>query len=86
MRARTFPCSPPSSTALHPLTGCLSEKVEVHLVFVSGCFVRFAALLGFENEMSLFIAVDPAEALGAVTVVLKDPTLKYVVVQCVVSS
>jgi len=65
--------------------GGLAEDVEIVIALIGRRTVRLAALLGFEDEAAALVAVDPAEAGGAVAIVLKDAAFEDVVVRGVVS-
>ena len=75
------PTSPsPGSAPLHAAGGGLAEQIEVFLARFRGSPVSIRTLLGFEYECPAPIAVYASEACGAIAIVGKDPTLKYVIV------
>jgi hypothetical protein len=49
----------------------LAEEIKVWLVLIGGRPIRIAALLGFENKVTAFVAINSTEALRSITVVLK---------------
>ena len=77
---RAAPGSAPGDAGL----GGLAEDVEIIVALVGSSPVSLAALLGFEDEAATLVAVDPAEAFGAVAIVLEDAALKDVVVRRVI--
>nr|WP_253185904.1 hypothetical protein [Novosphingobium sp. NDB2Meth1] len=78
--------APPRCAALDSRARGLAEQVEV--VFAFGCRrpIALAALLGLKNEAAAFVAVDPAEALRAVAVILEHAAFEYIVVVLVVGT
>ncbi|MEO9826141.1 MAG: hypothetical protein ABJF50_17205 [Paracoccaceae bacterium] len=60
--------------------------MEIVFAFVGLRPVSLAALLGFEDETAALIAIDTAEALCAVAIVLKDAAFEDKVVMLVVSA
>ena len=66
--------------------GGLAEQVEIVLAALGGGAIGLAALLRFEDERAALVAVDPAEADGAVAVVLEHAALEHIVVLGIVGA
>ena len=78
--------TPSRGAALHARAGGLAEQVEIIFTASGGEPVGVAALLGLEDEGVALVAVDPAEAGGAITVVLKDTSFENIMVMRIVGT
>ena len=79
-------CTPSCGAALHARAGRLAEQVEIVLAAPGREPVCVAALLCLEDEGMALVAVDPAEAGGAIAIVLKNPAFKDIMIVRIVGA
>src|SRR3546814_991604 len=69
----------PGGAALYAGAGGLAENIEIVLTLVGGSPVSLASLLGLQDDAITLVAIDPAEALSAVAIVLEHAAFKHVI-------
>jgi hypothetical protein len=85
-RLRPAWCPAPGGAALHALAGRLPKEIQVGFILGGCCLVGLAALLGFQNKVIPFVTINSPEALGAVAVVLKYPSLEHIIIRGIVGT
>ena len=76
----------PRGAALQARRRGLAEQVEIVLAPLGRGPIGLAALLGFEDEGPAFVAVDAAEADGAVAIVLEHPAFEHIIVLYIIGA
>src|SRR3546814_5866494 len=76
---------PPSFTRTYPLFP-FTTLFRAVLTLVGGSPVSLASLLGLQDEAITLVAIDPAEALRAVAIVLEHAAFKHVIIVGVVGA
>jgi hypothetical protein len=70
---------------LHARARSLPKDVEIVVTFARGCAVGLAALFGFEDEHVALVAIDAAETLRAVAIVLKHAAFEHIIIVGVIN-
>src|SRR3546814_2071501 len=66
----------PGGAALYAGAGGLAENIEIVITLVGGSPVSLASLLGLQDEAITLVAIDPAEAMRAVAIVLEHAAFR----------